>query len=582
MSRCSILEDNRQKRGAFLVLSLFLLLSFIGSTDLYGKSLSPEKTGFLVLAPDRGFMGNQEIEAVFDTFSVDYPAALALVGSKFNGLSSEYSVYLQEAVEALKKEGVTKIVALPLFFSSANPVLKKITSHLPKYIKKEKIHWAAPMGKSYLTAQILLDRVKAMSHDPAQERLVVLGMGAVNEQEEKVLRVELENIAQYVRRYLPLKEVEVGIYYDRMAKAALRKEKNEVVLNLVIKAAAKKGRALVVPFFIGPKFSTRMSMTSWLRHQFEEFDLVFNSEGIFPHPNILLWLRKTANSMLPPTPGKIGIVIMPHGATLPWNTAVEASIAPLESIYPIEMAYGMGDAQTIAEAVARLEKKGITRIVFVRMYALAHHMKESSDYILGLSDLPSGQGSKNKRPPPAQIRSAVSFTTFGGYEEDVAIAEILHDRIMEISKNPGKETVILLAHGSGSDEANAAWLKVINTNITHIKKMLKLPFRDIIAATVREDWPDKREEAVAQVKALIKKGNRDGRVLIVVNRLFGSGPYAHLLEGETYKMNRNGFLPHPMITLWLEKGINRAVRTFSREKMPLVSSIQTKDISQTP
>ncbi len=52
----------------------------------------------------------------------------------------------------------------------------------------------------------------------------------------------------------------------------------------------------------------------------------------------------------------IGVVIMPHGTTQPWNDAVEKMLEPLKGKYPIEMAYGMGDAQVIQEAVLRLEE----------------------------------------------------------------------------------------------------------------------------------------------------------------------------------------------------------------------------------
>ncbi|MFQ5779549.1 MAG: hypothetical protein ACE5HN_02030 [Nitrospiria bacterium] len=560
------------------LLAIFVFLSVVlaGSTDLFGQEITQNKIGFLVIAPDRGFSGNQEIEAVVGAFKRDYPAALALVGSKYDGIESEYSAYIRRAIEALNAGGVTEIVALPLFFSATNPVLKKVTLHLPSYAAGEGIRWAAPMRESYLTAQILLDRVEAMSRDPKEERLVVLGIGAVDEEDEKVLRNDLEAMTGYVQRYLPLKETRIGIYYDRDAEADLRKKKNEAVDDLVIRTAAKKGKTLVVPFFIGPKFSARMSMTSWLKREFEELDVLFDGEEIFPHPNILLWLKKTANQYLPAKSAEIGVVIMPHGATRPWNDAVERAIAPIKSRYQIEMAYGMGDAGTIAKAISRLEERGVRRIIFVRMYALSHHLKETTDYLLGKSDIPPPHFAEKDLPPPAQIRSAAVFSTFGGYEEDPAIAEILHDRIMEISKEPSRETVILVAHGSGTDERDAAWLKVMNKNVDRIKRMVKSPFRNIIAATVREDWPEKRKEAVAHLKTLIREGNRNGRVLLIANRLYGAGPYERFLEEEAFVLNGKGFAPHPKITHWLERGIDQAVREIDRESGALVSATRQR------
>jgi hypothetical protein len=99
----------------------------------------------------------------------------------------------------------------------------------------------------------------------------------------------------------------------------------------------------------------------------------------------------------------------------------------------------------------------------------------------------------------------------------------------------------------------------MNEHVSQIKTLAKKPFRAIKVATVREDWPEKRAKAVADLKAMIAEGNRGGRVLVIANRLYGSGPYARLLEGSTYVMNDQGFAPHPNLTRWLETGIERTI-----------------------
>lgn len=529
------------------------------------------KTGFLIIAPDRGFLGNQETQAIFQEFKKGYTTSLAFVGRDYNGVGSEYSGYISQAVGDLKRAGVTQIVAIPLFLSSSDPVFKKVIPYLPSYVSGSSIQWAAPMQESHLTSQILLDRVRALSRDPEQERLVVLATGAMDEESGKMIEAELEPLAQYVKRYLPLKEVEIGIYYDRDAAKEVREKKNQAVDDLVTRMAAKKGQALVVPFFIGPKFDGHMAMTQWISDKFKDLDIVYQNEEIMPHPNILLWLKKTANQYLPVSSTEIGVVIMPHGATQPWNDAVEQAIAPLKSRYKIEMAYGMADPSTIQQAISRLENQGVKRIVFVRMYALSHQMKEMSDWILGISDTPPGRHDNHGHhsAPPHQVRSATVFSTLGGYEENPDISQILHERIMELSQDPAKETVILVAHGEGDDEGNAKWLSVMMEHTDRIKTITKSRFRAIKAATVREDWPEKRKQAVAQLKELIQEGNHGGRVLLISNRLYGAGPYKRLLEdvglreGTDYVMNGKGFAPHPILTRWLETNLQLAIKEMS-------------------
>lgn len=514
----------------------------------YGGFADEDWSGFLVIAPDRGFLGNQEIQSVFLEFKKSYsPAALALIGRDYNGMGSEYSSYLSRAIGELQQAGATEIVTIPLFLSLADPVLQKVITHLPAYAKAGTTRWTTPMAESYLVGQILLDRMKAVSRDPEQERLFVIGVGATDEASERALTVDLEKVLSYVTDRKPFKEARAVVYYDRDAAGA--ETRNKTVDTLIMQAAAKKGRTIVVPATLGPKFDHSMALTGWIGQKFKELDVAYAGEELMPHSNVLLWLKKTANQHVPASRAEIGVVIMPHGATQPWNDAVEQIVAPLKSQYHIEMAYGMGDPGIIQQAVSRLEEQGIRRIVFVRMYALAHHLKERTEYILGLAQtLPAHD---HDHSVPAQIRSAALFASFGGYEEDPGIAEILHERILEISQDPSNESVILLAHGDKAEEANTKWLQVMQANIERLKQephCAKL--KAIRAATAREDWPELRDKAVDGIRTLIQKDAKQGRVLIIADRLYGSGPYKKLLADLDYVLNEKG-LAHPALSRWL-------------------------------
>jgi hypothetical protein len=149
------------------------------------------------------------------------------------------------------------------------------------------------------------------------------------------------------------------------------------------------------------------------------------------------------------------------------------------------------------------------------------------------------------------------FATFGGYEEFSHVAGILHERIMEISREPAHETVFVVAHGEKTDEGNAAWLSVIRAHIERLKQDPHCAqLKAIHAATVREDWPEQREKAVRQVREMIQDASQSGRALIIADLLYGSGPYRTLFEGLDYTLNDKG-LAHPVLTQWLETGIAR-------------------------
>lgn len=514
-----------------------------------------ERVGFLVIAPDRGFLGNREIEEVFGAFSQRYgPASLAWVGRGDDGLEHEYSVYLGRAVAELKRAGASRIIAIPFFLSEGDPALIKARSLLHDHAPAGMTHWAAPMTESHLVGQILLDRVDALSREPRQERLVVIGAGATTEANSAAIKADLDRYLAYVTARRPFLAAKTVVYYDRAAEGAA--ERNKAVDATIRDAAAARNRTIAVLFALGPKYDPSMSLGRWIARRFKDLDLALGAEGVLPHPNALLWLSKTANGYLPASEEDIGVVIMPHGATRPWNDAVEQVITPLRARRRIELVYGMGDPALIQDAVSRLERQGVRRIVFVRMYPLAHHMKQRIDYILGLT--PTFEGQDHDEEPPAQIRSSALFATVGGYEEYPDIAEVLHERIVEISRTPSEETVLLLAHGDESEEGNEAWLAVMNAHIARLRRDPHCAgLRALRAATVREDWPDLRERAVAEVRELIRRDARQGRVLVIADRLYGAGPYRRLLRGLEYVLNERG-LAHPVLTRWLDEEIERA------------------------
>lgn len=534
------------------LLIALLLLTIVPFVPLHAFAQS--QPGFLVVAPDRGYLGNQETKKLFEEFQRSYPASLALVGDMSGNHGPAYTAYIKDAVEQLRSSNATSLVAIPLFLSEADPQLQSVRDIVRTSAGNLNVEWAPAMAQSYLIRQILLDRVEEISQSPQNERLVLVGMGAHDEKSAEAIKDDLTGLLKYIKRYRSFQDSEVVVYYAWNAEQ--RREKNKEVEAHITELAAKQGRTLVVPAFIGAKFTHMMAATNWMQRKFKKMNVVFQSSEVMPHSNLLLWLKKTANQHAKVDPSEIGVVIMPHGSSQPYNDAVEKTIAPLTQRYQIELAYGMGDAAIIQDAVSSLEQRGVKKIVFGRMYGLVETMKPKTDYILGLSDEYLDE-LKEGRTPPRQIRSAAIFSTFGGYEEKANVAQVLHERILEISQNPSEETVILLAHGTGSDESNERWVSVMNANIEKLRRdphCAKL--KAMKAMTVREDWPKLREKAVKEVREFIEESSKTGRVLVISNRLYGSGQYSKMLDGLDFKMNGEGFLS-PIITDWLDQSIQQ-------------------------
>ena len=538
----------------------FYLLFFLLSLTQITQALERQpRTGFLVVAPDRGFLGNREVKILFESFAKNYRASLAFVEREYGGPDRSYEIFLKDSLDKLGEQNLDRVIVISLFLTQLNPVVQDIHNFLRDYKPSFLLEWAEPMVKSYLIAQILYDRIIEISKDPLNERLVLMGIGPVDEASEKLLQAEYQVLLAKVNKHFSFKETKAVLYYNFLtAEKELRKKKNKEVDQIIIDSAAKKGKALLVPFVMGPKYSHRMSLVHWMNGKFEDYDIRVTKDEILPHPNVLKWMKKTANQYTPLEPEHVGVVIMPHGAQMPYNKATEAAIQPLKNKYRIEIAYGMADPWTLAEAVEKLEKQGASKIVVARMYSLGDQFKDKTDYILGLSN--NEPKTRGGHLPP-RVRSSSIFATFGGYEENNSlICEILKDRVLEISKNPEKETVLLIAHGARDDKRDKRWKDVLQKHAKYIKDNTQVPFKEIHGLTVREDWPEKHKKAVDEIRSIIQKASNNGKALIISNRLYGSGRYDEFFEGLDYDMNRKGLALHANMTHWLEEGIRKTLQ----------------------
>lgn len=67
---------------------------------------------------------------------------------------------------------------------------------------------------------------------------------------------------------------------------------------------------------------------------------------------------------------------------------------------------------------------------------------------------------------------------------------------------------------------------------------------------------------------MIQEDAREGRVLVIADRLYGSGPYKKLLLGLDYVLNDKG-LAHPGLSRWLEDEVEQRAAALAS---PLLSA----------
>jgi len=282
-------------------------------------------------------------------------------------------------------------------------------------------------------------------------------------------------------------------------------------------------------------------------------------------------------------PPASGILVMAHGGDAAWNEDVEKTIAPLRERFTLEIAYGMASTTTLREAVQRLEARGAKQIAVVRMFISGESFLEQTEYILGLrSEVPppivapgplpgdsahgaahvaQGDGHSDHcmdKPEPIGSKSAFVLSAEGVADSSL-VDEILVDRAQALSKDPSRESILLLGHGPGDDGENQRWLAKMNRRAKRISDLGT--FRAVQCETLREDWPDKRVAAEQRIRRFMEEHGREGgRVIVIPFRVAGFGPYREVLEGLSYISDGRGFCPHPNMTEWIERTANDCFR----------------------
>ncbi|MFZ5844461.1 MAG: hypothetical protein ACOY3E_16360 [Pseudomonadota bacterium] len=274
-----------------------------------------------------------------------------------------------------------------------------------------------------------------------------------------------------------------------------------------------------------------------------------------------------SHTMTPAPTSPFGVLVMAHGGGPTWDAAIQEAVAPLKTRQPTAIAFGMADADTMAAAVRELEQQGVRRIGVVRLFVSGESFRTETEQVLGLregappadsvattADHHSNHvGDGHHNMAFYRINSQARFVlSEDGLLDAPEMASILASRARALSQQPSMEDVLILAHGPGDDGENQRWLDKLRGHAAALRTVG--PFNRVQVATLREDWPEARAKAEAEIRAFVQQASAEGRTTLVLPfRVFGFGPYKKVLEGLSYRADGHGLLPHPAITTWLQQ-----------------------------
>lgn len=289
---------------------------------------------------------------------------------------------------------------------------------------------------------------------------------------------------------------------------------------------------------------------------------------------------------------KTGVMVLAHGGGDQWNQMILDATSDISQKYPTEVAFGMALPRTMQEAIDKLESKGVERIVVVPLFISSHSfIIRQSEYLLGLRDTladpphimdhsamtTENNSSKDHTPNSPENHHSSSAPNHQGHEmgnntldqlktkskiiftnpldDHPLVAQIVFERIQELSTNPSEEMVILVGHGPNPEEDNKKWVDDMESIVDQVRVMQKKSgkiSKMILAITVRDD-ADKAiyEQARENLRNLVVQGSKQGRVLVVPLFLSAGGAEQKIktrLEGLDYSWNGKTLLPDEKIS----------------------------------
>lgn len=279
---------------------------------------APAPYGILLLAHGGDASWNGEIAKLRDRVDAKVPTETAL------GMADVAA--LQAAVERLEKRGVSRVVSVPLFVQSRSEVLDQTRYALgladkpsaslkaayermaaahaghkghgahsahghghsmefsTKRVKaKSQIAMTSALDDHELVGRILAERAKGLSKEPAQESLVLVAHGPVDDAAMKAWRDSTSALCAMIKA--GFKSCSYGLLRDDAAPEI----RAAAVAELREKVSSADGKAIVLPVLIA-----RGGIEKKIERDLKGLEYAWDGKTLMPHEGFDAWVLESA------------------------------------------------------------------------------------------------------------------------------------------------------------------------------------------------------------------------------------------------------------------------------------------------
>jgi sirohydrochlorin ferrochelatase len=266
--------------------------------------------------------------------------------------------------------------------------------------------------------------------------------------------------------------------------------------------------------------------------------------------------------------GKPGLLIIAHGSPSPqWNKPVLALeekvckiLKPDNPFAKVKVVFMEFTEPNVADGIKELEKADCDRIVTVPLLvAPSSHSHWDIPALLGIYSNPEIE--KMLLEEGAQpLRSKLPITLTTTLSDSDVIEKVMLKRVRQLSSDPKKEAIVLLAHGSAA--IPPSWERLMKRTVTYICGQTGISYGDWATVGVGQEY----NQAATAIQEAAK--HRDNVIVVGaylslgVNRMHQrwsarfdqESPMPGLenpLDGLSIRMSSQGLLPDEAVAQWI-------------------------------
>lgn len=246
---------------------------------------------------------------------------------------------------------------------------------------------------------------------------------------------------------------------------------------------------------------------------------------------------------------KYGVLVISHGSRdAEWVKRVDQAVSDVrvpEGV-PVESSFlEIVEGRLIQDGIYKLEAQGVTDLIVIPLFVSSGstHIDEIS-CALGVIPEPVLETELS----PFEIHARIHFCS--PIDDDPEIAEIVYDKVKELSVRPEEEIVLLIGHGSKEEGFHEKWRLGLESLAARLKEHGR--FDEVDAAML---LPDQVRDKMQRWQML-----KPNHAVIVAPLFLSEGYFTNQvipsrLEGFTYRYNGRSLLPSPRISQWMERQI---------------------------